>query len=201
MENSSEKPIKVILLGETGTGKTSLINVSIGINFKEKLDLTFSNSYVIKKININNQIYNLEIWDTIGQERYKHLTKLFFKGSKIVILVYDKSKKESFNKIDFWFNEVKTVLNTDEIILAIVANKDDLEINDDDVDEDKAREYSKKINAKFQATSAKMKSSGFVQFLTELLVDYIKKCGGNVKIDDKIVLTKKKKKKHKCYKC
>lgn len=93
MENSSEKPIKVILLGETGTGKTSLINVSIGINFKEKLDLTFSNSYVIKKININNQIYNLEIWDTIGQERYKHLTKLFFKGSKIVILVYDKSKK------------------------------------------------------------------------------------------------------------
>ena len=46
-----------------------------------------------------------------------------------------------------------------------------------------------------------MKSSGFVQFLTELLVDYIKKCGGNVKIDDKIVLTKKKKKKHKCYKC
>lgn len=200
MENSSEKPIKVILLGETGTGKTSLINVSIGISFKEKLDLTFSNSYVIKKININNQIYNLEIWDTIGQERYKHLTKLFFKGSKIVILVYDKSKKESFNKIDFWFNEVKTVLNTDEIILAIVANKDDLEINDDDVDEDKAREYSKKINAKFQATSAKMKSSGFVQFLTELLVDYIKKCGGNVKIDDKIVLTKKKKKKHKCFK-
>lgn len=200
MENSSEKPIKVILLGETGTGKTSLINVSIGINFKEKLDLTFSNSYVIKKININNQIYNLEIWDTIGQERYKHLTKLFFKGSKIVILVYDKSKKESFNKIDFWFNEVKTVLNTDEIILAIAANKDDLEINDDDVDEDKAREYSKKINAKFQATSAKMKSSGFVQFLTELLVDYIKKCGGNVKLDDKIVLTKKKKKKHKCFK-
>ena len=200
MENSSEKPIKVILLGETGTGKTSLINVSIGINFKEKLDLTFSNSYVIKKININNQIYNLEIWDTIGQEPYKHLTKLFFKGSKIVILVYDKSKKESFNKIDFWFNEVKTVLNTDEIILAIAANKDDLEINDDDVDEDKAREYSKKINAKFQATSAKMKSSGFVQFLTELLVDYIKKCGGNVKLDDKIVLTKKKKKKHKCFK-
>ena len=155
MTDLSDKPIKVILVGDHGVGKTNLINVSIGMMFNAKEVSTISSSYVIKTININDKTYSLQLWDTIGQEKYIHLTKLFFKESKIVILVYDKSVQETFKKIDFWFNEIKAVLNTDDIILGIAANKDDMDPNEEDVNEEKAREYAKSINAKFKLTSAR----------------------------------------------
>ena len=192
-KNDKESEIKVILIGETGVGKTNLINVSIGLDFKENREATFSNSFVEKKFEINNKVYKLQLWDTIGQEKFKHLTKLFFKNSKIVILVYDKSVKSTFKKLEFWMNELKDVLGNDEIILAIVGNKDDLDDNDDDVDENEAREYAEKNNAKFRMASAKMNSKGFINFLKELLIDYIKKTGGIIEENnDRIVLDKEK---------
>ena len=192
-KNNKDSEIKVILIGETGVGKTNLINVSIGLDFKENREATFSNSFVEKKFEINNKVYKLQLWDTIGQEKFKHLTKLFFKNSKIVILVYDKSVKSTFKKLEFWMNELKDVLGNDEIILAIVGNKDDLDDNDDDVDENEAREYAEKNNAKFRMASAKMNSKGFINFLKELLIDYIKKTGGIIEENnDRIVLDKEK---------
>ena len=192
-KNDKDCEIKVILIGETGVGKTNLINVSIGLDFKENREATFSNSFVEKKFEINNKVYKLQLWDTIGQEKFKHLTKLFFKNSKIVILVYDKSVKSTFKKLEFWMNELKDVLGNDEIILAIVGNKDDLDDNDDDVDENEAREYAEKNNAKFRMASAKMNSKGFINFLKELLIDYIKKTGGIIEENnDRIVLEKEK---------
>ena len=192
-KNDKVCEIKVILIGETGVGKTNLINVSIGLDFKENREATFSNSFVEKKFEINNKVYKLQLWDTIGQEKFKHLTKLFFKNSKIVILVYDKSVKSTFKKLEFWMNELKDVLGNDEIILAIVGNKDDLDDNDDDVDENEAREYAEKNNAKFRMASAKMNSKGFINFLKELLIDYIKKTGGIIEENnDRIVLDKEK---------
>ena len=192
-KNDKDCEIKVILIGETGVGKTNLINVSIGLDFKENREATFSNSFVEKKFEINNKVYKLQLWDTIGQEKFKHLTKLFFKNSKIVILVYDKSVKSTFKKLEFWMNELKDVLGNDEIILAIVGNKDDLDDNDDDVDENEAREYAEKNNAKFRMASAKMNSKGFINFLKELLIDYIKKTGGIIEENnDRIVLDKEK---------
>ena len=192
-KNDKESEIKVILIGETGVGKTNLINVSIGLDFKENREATFSNSFVEKKFEINNKVYKLQLWDTIGQEKFKHLTKLFFKNSKIVILVYDKSVKSTFKKLEFWMNELKDVLGNDEIILAIVGNKDDLDDNDDDVDENEARQYAKKFNAKFRMASAKMNPKGFINFLKELLIDYIKKTGGIIEENnDRIVLEKEK---------
>ena len=200
MTDLSDKPIKVILVGDQGVGKTNLINVSIGLMFNDKEETTISSSFVIKKIKINDKTYSLQLWDTIGQEKYKHLTKLFFKESKIVILVYDKSHQETFKKIDFWFNEIKVVLNTDDIVLGIAANKDDIDPNDDDVNEEKAREYAKNINARFKLTSAKINANGFDNFLRELLIDYIKKCGGIVQEDDKRISLRKSHKKHKKHK-
>jgi len=192
-KNDKDSEIKVILIGETGVGKTNLINVSIGLDFKENREATFSNSFVEKIFEINNKAYKMQLWDTIGQEKFKHLTKLFFKNSKIVILVYDKSVKSTFKKLEFWMNELIEVLGKDEAILGIVGNKDDLDDSDDDVDENEAREYAQKYNAKFRMASAKMNSKGFINFLKELLIDYIKKTGGIIEEnDDRIVLEKEK---------
>ena len=173
-EINNENGIKTILLGESGVGKTNLINVALGMNFDKNSSVTYCISFLKKVIKINSKEYILHIWDTVGQEKYRPLTKLFFKDSKIVILVYDKSLQESFKELEYWYNEVHNLLG-DDIILAVCGNKDDLDDTDKDVNEDEAREFAKRINAKFKMTSAKENGLGFFNFLKELLEDYIKK--------------------------
>ena len=94
--------------------------------------------------------------------------------------------------------EVKETLDT-EFILAIAGNKDDKEDKNEDVDEDEAREYAKKLNAKFKMVSAKTNAIGFIDFLKELVIDYINKIGEKNN-NKNIILSKKKfkKKKKKC---
>ena len=203
MNTSNSKPeIKMILLGESGVGKTNLINITLGHSFNENESPTFSNSFLEKKFQINNKVYKLQIWDTIGQEKYRHLTKLFFKNSKIVILVYDKSDKRSFKGMQYWADEVKKELG-DDMVMGLVGNKDDKDESEYDVTEDEAREYAKNLNIKFKMVSAKINGKRFVNFVKELLIDYINKNGGNISInDDKIVLDKSgKKKKKNGFKC
>ena len=200
----NEHDIKAILLGESGVGKTNLINVTIGHSFTENTSTTFSNSFVEKIFEINNIKYNIKLWDTIGQEKYRPLTKIFFKDSKIIILVYDKSIKKSFDELKYWALEVKNALG-DNAIVGIAGNKYDLEDNEDDVDENKVREFAKSINAKFKMVSAKTNGIAFINFLQELLNDYIKKNNGKIEKDtDSVALNKKnhknkiKNKKNKC---
>ena len=88
--------IKVIFLGESGVGKTNLINATIGEKFNEIENTTFANYFVEKKFEINNQEYILHIWDTIGQERFRHLTKLFLTDLDCAVIGYDITYRESF---------------------------------------------------------------------------------------------------------
>ena len=177
--NNGPKGIKAILLGESGVGKTNLINAAIGNEFDDNSPSTYYNSFVEKYFEINNKKYLLNIWDTIGQEQFRPLTRIFFKDSKIVIFVYDKSLRKSFDELNYWISEVKKLLGND-IIIAIVGNKADLDESDEDVDENEARQFAISMNAKFKMTSAKMNGKGFISFLKELLIDYINKSNGNI---------------------
>jgi len=200
-----EEDIKVILIGDSGVGKTNLINVSLGRTFNEKENSSLSASYSQKVITINNEKYVLSLWDTIGQEKLRTLSKLFFKNSKIVIYVYDITNLESFNGLESWNKDVKEMLGDDDkIIKAILGNKQDLYLNEK-VAEDIARNYAKTLKAKFKLTSAKTNPKGFNSFLEELLKDYIDKNLKNKnedKKDDKNMKLKKnmdkKEKKKKC---
>ena len=89
MLDSEEEAIKVILLGESGVGKTNLISITNGGNFNENEVVTSSLSFSVKKLNVNGKEYAINLWDTVGQERLRNLTKLFYNDSKIVIFVYD----------------------------------------------------------------------------------------------------------------
>ena len=171
-EEDDDDDIKVILVGEVATGKTSLINTSIGLEFKDKLESTQSSSIMQKKIIINDQTYTINLWDTIGQEQYRSLTKIFMKGAKIVIFVYDITRKETFEQLDFWFENTKEVLGN-KPILGIVGNKSDLYIKED-VKEEVAEEYAKKKGVPFRLTSAKTPKN-FSDFLEELVKKYIEK--------------------------
>ena len=168
--------IKAILLGESGVGKTNLINVAAGHKFEENSSSTYINSFVEKVFINNKQKYILQIWDTIGQEKFRPLTRIFFKDAKIVIFVYDKSDQNSYKNLKYWTDEVTKILG-DDIIKAIVGNKADLD--EEEVDENEAREFAKSINSKFKMTSAKKDSKGFIRLLNELLDDYLLKSKRN----------------------
>ena len=202
------KEIKVILLGDTGVGKTSIINRYINNKFDPDNDNTLSSSFSTKEVIKNDVLYRLNLWDTIGQEKYNAITNILIKGSNIVILVYSVDSFSSFENIDFWYNSVKDILQEDKYILAIVGNKSDL-IKEDEavVSEEEARNYAKGKNAFFKLISAKEDQNGIKSLLDILLGELLRL--NYVTVTDSYVIKrskhkdtekgkKKKKKKRKC---
>ena len=174
--NLDEEEIKVILVGEAGTGKTSLINTLMGIPFKENMITSSTNSFAPKDFYIDDKKYTLNLWDTIGQEKFRSLTKIFIKGSKIVIFVYEITKLKSFEELNYWIDTVNDILK-DDAIYGIAGNKEDL-IMKSEVKEETAKKFAKEKNILFQLTSAKNPKT-FEKFLEKLLIKYIEKNGGN----------------------
>ena len=175
MTNNNEEEgeeIKVILVGETGTGKTSLINVSVGAKFQENTQSTLLSTFVQKTFDKNGKKYILNIWDTAGQEKYHAVTKIFIKNAKIIILVYAINNKESFKVLqNYWFKTIKESLG-EEPVFGMVGNKSDLFLNEE-VKESEAIEFANEKEMKYKLVTAKENPEGFITFLSELLDQYI----------------------------
>ena len=166
MEIHQSIPIKIILLGSLNVGKTSLLTkYDEGKNQRKTLNASYVN---ISKI-INGITFELRIWDTAGQEKYKSLTKLFLKEAKIAILVYSIDNIESFNDLDEWLNLVKNT--NDDIIYGVAANKSDLS-SEQKVPDEKGKEYANSIGAEWRATSAITEGKGIDNFINDLLLKY-----------------------------
>ncbi len=176
-EKESFNIIKLILVGDTGTGKTNLIQVSAGLPFNQLALTTTSCSYIQKKIKKDKQEYKVNLWDTIGQEKYRSLTKIFVKDSDIIILVYDITKRDTFESLKYWKQIVEEILGPD-LILGVVGNKNDLYL-EEKVSEIEGKEYADSIGAKFKLTSAKNNPKEFSDFIEEMLDEYLKKCKKN----------------------
>ena len=207
-ENGYEN-VKVILIGNSGVGKTNLINIASGGKFDPAEKSTISSSFVNVLFKVENKQYNLQIWDTIGQERLRVLSKLFFKNSKIVVFVYDITIKESFYGLKDWYKEVEDATG-DNTIKGVLGNKNDLFLKEQ-VKEDEGQKYANTIHALFRTTSAKTEPRGFSEFLQELINEYdkIKSKDANkennvenkkIKINPKVnnIMNNKKKKKVFC---
>ncbi len=196
MSEDRSSIIKVILVGDTGTGKTNLITVSAGFEFNSNSLTTTSCSYVQKIIVKNNKEYKINLWDTIGQEKYRSLTKIFLKDSKIVIFVYDITNRLSYNSLQFWKKIIDEVLGPTPVF-GVVGNKKDLYL-DEKVKEEEGEEFANKIGAKFLVTSAKNEAQRFSIFIESLLDEYLSK---NIQPDENrlesIFINKETKKKEK----
>ena len=155
MTETQFETIKIVLLGESGVGKTSIISQFIDQTFQEDLQSSTGGTFSSKTFTYDNgKILKLEIWDTAGQERYRALTKMFYKDANAAILVYDITRKRSFEELqNYWFEQIKESA-PQNIMLVVDANKCDL-IQEEEVDEGAARDYSKGIGAIFCTTSAK----------------------------------------------
>ena len=103
-------PCKVVLIGESGVGKTSIIQRYINNSFTSVLAATPGASFTTKSIYFEEfkQTIKFEIWDTAGQEKYRSLAKVFYKNASICILVYDITRRKSFEELkNYWVNEIK----------------------------------------------------------------------------------------------
>ena len=153
---SVKKPpcCKVVLLGDSGVGKTCIISRYISGAFDQNSPTTNGASYASKIVEIANKSVSLDIWDTAGQEKYKSLTKFFYKDAKVAILVYDITQKESFtNMKQYWYEQLKE-FGSKDIIIGVAGNKCDM-YEKEDVSENEGKEFAEQIGAFFEMTSAK----------------------------------------------
>ena len=155
-EEDDDDICKVVLLGEAGVGKTSIISRFYKGTFEESLMSTNGASYVCRNLTFSeyeNRMVKFEIWDTAGQEQYRALNKIFYKDASICILVYDITSRKSFNALkEYWIEEIRNSAPKG-IILGLAANKSDLD-DYEAVSEDTARNFANEINAIFMYTSA-----------------------------------------------
>ena len=170
---------KLVFIGDSGVGKTCIISRFLKGTFEHNINSTDGASYASKSIDVNGKSLLLDIWDTAGQERYKSLTKFFYKGAKMAILVYDITRKESFDNIkSFWYNQIKEY-GDEGILLGIAGNKSD-KYDEEAVPEEEAREYAKSIGAVFQLTSAQ-NNSGINELFKSMGAKYL---DPNEKVDE-----------------
>ena len=173
MSKKNIPEIKMILLGESGVGKTSIIKRYLNDEFDNNEESTLSMSYVAKLMEIDNKKIRVNIWDTIGQEKYRSISKLFLNETKIVMLVYSIISEQSFKELNYWYNLYKENLDEDTI-LGIAGNKIDLYL-DQTVPDSQAREYAEQKKAIFSLLSAKENKQSIDIFVEKLVRAYLDK--------------------------
>ena len=152
--------LKVVLLGESGVGKTCIINKFTSGIFDPEVTTSLSAQFVSKTIEFKDlkQTIKFDIWDTAGQEKYRSLAKIFYKDAKVICLCYDITSLRSFTVLkDYWYEEQVKTNSDSDAIFAVVANKNDLyEIAQ--VKDEEGKAFAKQIKGIFQSTSAKSDS-------------------------------------------
>ena len=195
---SYDEKIKLMVIGETRVGKTALIKkytknvfggaylTTVGIDFQEKI------------INVEEKSVKLQIWDTAGQERFRNIAKSYFHTSDGFLLVYDISCKDSFEKLNFWYEQIK--LNAPENTKCVVAgNKCDLE-EKRQVNKNEGENFAKTYNIDFYETSAKdgINVDEVFQTLANEIMKDIKKNGSKNKRSSQVLRKNTKSKKKSC---
>ena len=143
---------KLILIGDSCVGKSNILLKYLKNEFDPNSRATVGVEFGTKNIFLNNKKIKIQIWDTAGEERYRSITSAYYKGAKGALIVYDITKKSSFNNIDKWISDLK--LNGDKnICIIILGNKSDLE-DKREVNKEEGIKKSEMYKTAFLETSA-----------------------------------------------
>ncbi len=171
---------KIILVGDTSVGKTNIINKYIKNEFHEDFNATIGVEFSHKQFTVDNHKIKAQIWDTAGQERYKAITRAYYKGAKGAFIVYDITRKETFDNIDKWRNELTNSCNQ-EVTILLIGNKCDLE-EQREITKEQGEEKAKSFGFSFLETSAysgENLEKGFEMLIKEIYQKYKVEQKGN----------------------
>mmetsp|Transcript_5723 Transcript_5723/g.17485 ORF Transcript_5723/g.17485 Transcript_5723/m.17485 type:complete len:206 (-) Transcript_5723:542-1159(-) len=143
---------KLVLLGEMGSGKSSLVMRYVKGQFCESQASTVGAAFLTKTLPEHN--VKFEIWDTAGQERYHSLAPMYYRGAAAAIVVYDITSVESLGRAQTWVKELQRQGNNPSMIVALAGNKSDLE-EEREVSQEEAGRYAAENGLYFLETSAK----------------------------------------------
>jgi len=149
---SSKISIKIITLGDSGVGKTCIMQRYCQDTFTESTLTTVGAEYHSKTINVNNKSVNLQVWDTAGQERYRAIAPSFIKKADVVLLTYAVDSRQSFEHVEIWLQQIKNNA-TEDICIILVGSKCDVE--DRHVEYSEGETLAKRLGVEFFETSAK----------------------------------------------
>lgn len=146
------REVKICLLGDSGVGKSSIVLRFVRDQYKESLESTIGASFMTKHLVVDGNTFIFQIWDTAGQEKYRSLAPMYYRGAAAAIVVYDITRENSFPAVREWVSELNK--NTSgSIVLAIAGNKCDLE-ELREVKTEEAQSYATDIGGIFVETSA-----------------------------------------------
>ena len=163
---------KIIVLGDCAVGKSNILSKYSKNIFNKSSKSTIGVELITKFFRYENKIIKVNIWDTAGQERYTSMITTYYKGAKGALLVYDITRKITFDNIDNWLKELISI-NSNKISICLIGNKNDLSLLRQ-VSQKDAQIKANKYGIKFYETSA-LDSSNIKNAFEELIKDiYIK---------------------------
>ncbi|KAM9837586.1 ras-related protein Rab-5C-like isoform 1-T6 [Aulostomus maculatus] len=144
---------KLVLLGESAVGKSSLVLRFVKGQFHEFQESTIGAAFLTQSICLDETTVKFEIWDTAGQERYHSLAPMYYRGAQAAIVVYDITNADTFTRAKTWVKELQRQANPN-IVIALAGNKADIATNRA-VEHQEAQVYADENNLLFMETSAK----------------------------------------------
>eukprot|EP00002_Diphylleia_rotans_P039620 TRINITY_DN9224_c0_g1_i1.p1 TRINITY_DN9224_c0_g1~~TRINITY_DN9224_c0_g1_i1.p1 ORF type:complete len:206 (+),score=43.34 TRINITY_DN9224_c0_g1_i1:43-660(+) len=162
---------KLLLVGDSGVGKSSIMNRFCTGQYEEDNTSTIGVDFKIKLINIGDKRVKLTIWDTAGQEKFRTLTSSYYRGAHGIIMVYDVTSSQSFESLSSWMKEVESHSTHPDAIKMLVANKIDQE-SKRKVVKDSGLTYARSNNMIFMECSAKTRvgvQQAFEELVTKIL--------------------------------
>ncbi|KAI8349634.1 GTP-binding protein [Choanephora cucurbitarum] len=152
-EDAYDYLFKIVIIGDSGVGKSNLLLRYTSDEFMEDSRSTIGVEFATKSLKINDSFVKAQIWDTSGQERYKAITSAFYRGAVGALLVYDVTRKSSFEHVNQWLKELREHTE-DTIPLVLIGNKLDLANTNRAVSTDLAKQFATDANMLFFETSA-----------------------------------------------
>ena len=151
-DENYEMMFKVVLVGDSFVGKTNIMSKYLKNEFHEDSKATVGVEFGSKQFTVEGHSIKAQIWDTAGQERYKAITSAYYKGARGAFIVYDITRKQSFESVEKWVNDVTAVADKN-ITIILIGNKSDLE-DQRQVTKEQGQDKANKLEIAFMETSA-----------------------------------------------